>query len=387
MSKNLIKLLILLVVITLVYSVFWFFKVGQVEKKINNFISENSAHISAAEVVVSGFPLSQKVSIKDLKFNFPNQVFGNRQILIKNLEANTGIFANEFSLNIPMDGVSTTDASGVTLNVTFNQQPIANFSLNSEGFASFSYQDYGYKILDNDQKTVYAAASSQFNFYSVVEGEKIVNKIKADIKEIEGFEVIDMYKNSFEKKIIEGIKTGEITLGSASSVISPTDVNIAAPMPTPEAAVVQASAVATTDATPIANNNSIDASLANQSSNDAAATIPTQDPASTPEVVKEVFKNNFSMDIEYSLVPVAKSVDQAAPTDPTQIQEAPTQYSKLIKINNLEFSNSLYKILVNGELNSFQDDNSPSGSIGIKVEKIDNLVDLIILVICKNLKI
>ena len=43
MSKSIvIKSAIVLAVSALVYSAFWFFKVGQVEKQIKNFITENS---------------------------------------------------------------------------------------------------------------------------------------------------------------------------------------------------------------------------------------------------------------------------------------------------------------------------------------------------------
>ena len=53
-----LKLLIVLVILVSAHSVFWFFKTGQVEKQIQNFISENSTYISAGEIAVSGFPLS-----------------------------------------------------------------------------------------------------------------------------------------------------------------------------------------------------------------------------------------------------------------------------------------------------------------------------------------
>ena len=68
MKKGLIiKLAIVLIVLVLSYCVFWFFKAGQSEKQINKFIADNSAHISAGEVSVSGFPVAQRISISDLK--------------------------------------------------------------------------------------------------------------------------------------------------------------------------------------------------------------------------------------------------------------------------------------------------------------------------------
>ncbi len=73
MNKGIvIKTGIVLVVFAVIHSIFWFFKTGQIEKQINNFISENSANVSAVEVKVSGFPLKQTVAISDLKFSLPN---------------------------------------------------------------------------------------------------------------------------------------------------------------------------------------------------------------------------------------------------------------------------------------------------------------------------
>jgi hypothetical protein len=69
MSKGfIVKSIIILIVVALIYSVFWFFQTGQVQKRINNFIAENSSHISVGEVSISGYPLMQKITIKDLKF-------------------------------------------------------------------------------------------------------------------------------------------------------------------------------------------------------------------------------------------------------------------------------------------------------------------------------
>ena len=91
-----IKSIVLIAVLALIHSVFWFFKAGQIEKHVNNFITENSAHVSAGEVAVSGFPLSQKVSIQDLKFIVPNSALSRYQATVKKLEAKASIFSNNF---------------------------------------------------------------------------------------------------------------------------------------------------------------------------------------------------------------------------------------------------------------------------------------------------
>jgi hypothetical protein len=402
MSKNIVvKLIILLVVSALVYSVFWFFKVGQVEKQVKNFISKNSANISVGDISVSGFPLSQKITIHDLKFTIPSPLFNKRQVIVKMLEAKTGIFSSEFIVTLPEP--VTVDSEGNIMTVEFTKEPEIKASISEGRIYKFSYHDFGYKISDIDKNVVYAATSSVLNLESTVaDDDKITTKVTADIKEIEGFNVLDVYKNAFEKKVTEGIKTGEIILGN-SAVVAP--VNSAA---SGDVAVAngEATAATTTTATAAPASVSTDPAAANvpapatapqanvvtptnlNPAAPAVAAIPVA-PDGTPAPVALIptpadiaaatttnisVKSNLMIDFEYIMSPNQTEQQAQIPTDPTQIQEAPVQYSKVIKINNLDFSNSLYKILINGEMNTLADDNMPSGSVTVKVEKIDALI-------------
>ncbi len=51
------------------------------------------------------------------------------------------------------------------------------------------------------------------------------------------------------------------------------------------------------------------------------------------------------------------------------------QFVQNVKIDNVEFSNPLYKINITGNVNSSSDDNYPSGGITIKIEKVVNLLE------------
>ena len=416
MSKSIvIKFIILLIVAALVYSAFWFFKTGQVEKKINNFISENSGHVSASEVAVSGFPLSQKVTIRDLKFSVPSSAIGDRQILVKLVEATTGILSSDFVVTLP-EHVFVVDAEGNSANVEFSKEPEITVSLNDKGISKFHYQDSGYRISDSEKKVIYAASSSFIAFESTVDAaDKVTTKISANIKDIEGFGVLDIYKNSFEKTILDGIRTGQIVISNnANSSLAP-DVNttitsVASTQPEVLNATNQINAAAqNAAASAIAagvSKSSIDAANskaaqdaaagveavknAMETAQDQTAQVPSLADAegvagiaTKPEEMAAVIENdnlvksNFIMDIEYILSPTQVEQQAAqAPMDPTQIQEeAPIQYSKIVKINNIEFSNPLYKISLNGEVNILQDDGMPSGAVSVKVEKIDNLIN------------
>lgn len=404
MSKNIVvKLAILLVVSALVYSVFWFFKVGQVEKQVKSFISKNSAHVSVGDISVSGFPLAQKITIHDLKFTIPTPLLSKRQVIVKLLEAKAGIFSSEFVVTLP-DPV-TVDVEGNIMAVEFTKEPEIKASISDGRISKFSYHDSGYKISDVDKNIVYAATSSVLNLESsVADDDKITTKVTADVKEIEGFDVLDVYKNAFEKKVTEGIKTGEIILGN-STVVAPvpsaapgdaaaggatttvTTTTVTAPnaapanpaaanVPAPVAAP-QATVTTTTTTTP-----------ANPAAPTAAAVPAAPDGMPIPPVVAPAdvaaaalaaaanvpVKSNLVIDFEYILAPNQTEQQAQIPTDPTQIQEAPVQYSKVMKINSLEFSNPLYKIMINGEMSTLADDSMPSGSVTVKVEKIDALI-------------
>ena len=419
MSKNIVvKLAILLVVSALVYSVFWFFKVGQVEKQVKNFISKNSANVSAGDISVSGFPLSQKITIQDLKFTIPSPLLNKRQVIVKMLEAKTGIFSSEFIVTLPEP--VTVDSEGNIMTVEFTKEPEIKASIADGRISKFSYRDFGYKISDIDKNVVYAATSSVLNLESIVaDDDKITTKVTADIKEIEGFNVLDVYKNAFEKKVTEGIKTGEIILGNSAVVApvpsaAPGDVavatggattvttttvtaapaavpadpaaaNVPAPATAPQATVT--TTTVTTPANPAVPLNPVaptEAAIPVAPDGMAAPVAPIPVPVLTPADIAAAamaaatanipVKSNLMIDFEYIMSPNQTEQQAQIPTDPTQIQEAPVQYSKVMKINNLEFSSSLYKILINGEMNTLADDNMPSGSVTVKVEKIDALI-------------
>ena len=368
MSKNaLVKFVILLVVAALVYSVFWFFKSGQLLKQVNGFVSQNSNYISTGEVSVSGFPLAQKVTIKELKFTLPGALLSKRQTIVKHLEAKAGIFSSDFTVTLP-EPVLVQDADNVSSTVEFSKEPEISVSMADGRIAKFSYQDFGYRILDAEKNTIYAASSSSIVIEAVAGSEdKSATKITANIKDIEGFDVADIYKNVFEKKITEGLKTGEIVLGSAVVATDPA----ATPVVDPAAAPL-AGAVAPIDPAAAPAAVAADATA-------PVAPAKVEDKLTATVTDNSLVKSNFTAEIEYSLIPNKDDQKAQIPTDPTQIQEVPTQHNKTIKVTSLEFSNPLYKISINGEMHALADDNMPSGSLAIKVEKIDNLVNHLVI--------
>ncbi len=390
MSRNIVKVAVVLLVAVLVHSVFWFFKTGQLEKHVNNFVAENSGNVSIAEIKVSGYPFSQKVTISELKFSIPNPAFSKYQVVVKQLEAKAGIFNNNFTVEL-VDKVAVQDADNNMGSVEFAQAPQIAFSLARGMIAHFSYSDSGYRVFDIDKNVVYAASSSSVTLDSAVDAnEQITSKLNVAVKDIEGFGILDIYKNSSEKKIIDGIKTGEIVIGGgAGAALIGTDPSIQAASIAPAMAAANAAAVV-----PAAGSPAVAAVNPATPAADAAAAPVVADAASNPATVASapadavaaalaaasadnVVKSNLMIDFEYILTPNKNEQQATVPLDPTQMQDAVVQYSRAIKINNLEFSNPLYKITINGQVNSFQDDNTLSGFVTVRVENIAALANYI----------
>jgi hypothetical protein len=524
------KLLITLVAAIVVYSVFWFFKLGQVEKKINRFVSENSGNVSISDISVAGFPFLQRVTITDLRFNLPTPALDKSQVLVKSLEANAGIFQSQYDITIN-DKVIIYDQEGDAAKLEFNSAPEIIVAISDGLIEKISYKDAGYKITEVNQEVSYAASASSLNVTSASdEDDKVTFKISASITDMKGFGVSDVYKNAFEKRIIDALRTGELAIGSpspasyaaeevtlaeanfvnsapedlatdpnvaeipvasiqeavpeavdqvADSVVSavipaaapaqvvvpavipaaapaqvvapavipaaapaqvvvpavipaaapaqvvvpavipaaapaqvvvpavipatppvvaavdPAQENIpatvaavvaqveAAPAATPPVTIQNAAPVAATVAA--AENLPAPAPLAVENtapsvnSEAELANIPAENivAAQVTEVVETpkkriIYKSDLDLQAEYILTPTP--IEQKNPIDISQIQTAPLQYSKTIKIISFKLISRLHEVNINGEINIFPDDSLPSGGLSLRVSEFDDVV-------------
>jgi hypothetical protein len=133
------------------------------------------------------------------------------------LQATSGIFSSDFAVEL-LDKVVTQDAENNVGLVEFNQNPQITFSVLDGIVAKFNYSDNGYRIFDIDKNIIYSAASSSISIDSTIDAnDQVVSKIIVAAKDVEGFDVLDIYKNASEKKIIDGIKTGEIVIGGGAN--------------------------------------------------------------------------------------------------------------------------------------------------------------------------
>lgn len=410
----LVKILIVFITAIIVYSVFWFFKLGQVEKQINRLVGEHSSKISVSDISTSGFPLSQKITISNLRFTLPTAALDKNQVLVQSLEATAGIFDAEYQVKI-IGAVSITNQENKTANLQFNGAPQISIMLGNGSVEKLTYRDSGYKIIDAEQKILFSSSSANLEIKSTIdENQQTIFDISASVSGMEGFGVEEIYKNTFEKRIIDALKTGELAIGAPANPVDVTTAEI----PTADMAMqnnVAATPVAATPATPANNVDNVknstvttNVAVANAAINNTTNQTAPNNPASTvdnsvnqqkdlPAVSTEnttianiqdsvqeqinaavesapamPVKNNLALSIQYILTP--NQAEQKGPIDLTKMQESQMQYSKTIKVNNLHLGNDSYNITLNGDVKIFSDDTMPSGSIAVQLTKFDNVL-------------
>jgi hypothetical protein len=403
MIKNIIiKSLIIILILIIGYSIFWFFKAGQIEKQISDIVSENSSNFSISSVEVKGFPLKQKIVLTDLKISLNNSFLKNYQITFKEIEAVGKIFSSEFKAKITQIAELQNIQNNSISTVIFNSEPEISFKIANSMLKDFSYKDQGIKISDADTNEIFSFAASEIKFSSeLAEDEKIINKISFNIKEVSKFDLFDIYKNSYEQKIIDGLKTGEIVLNNQIAELSNNQIdntqNIKVETANADANKnnkeknhqqnheVAANQTSTNDLS-VKDSSVKDSPVKDPSANDSSSASKENNLENNLGEIAENLnldkKINIIADLEYVLNPQNQQSQQVdsvtesseSPIQDLQLQEAPIQYSKTLKVNNLEFDHGDFKISLIGQVEFFQDDTLPSGAITMKIEKINQLI-------------
>ncbi len=217
MKKSLIiKLAVAIVIVLLSYCVFWLFKIGQSERKITSIV-QKSKIVSFDKISSSGFPVSQKITIENLKINIPVNAIEKRNFIVKKIEISSSIFSNNFKAQITDAIEVKASDNNNAYELQFNSAPEISFNIVGNAVNDLTYSDSGFKILDTKNNSVIHTASSMnisLPAPFVFEQEDSQNpvSISLNIKQLTGYSFLNFYKNIFENKIIEGIKTGEIKI-------------------------------------------------------------------------------------------------------------------------------------------------------------------------------
>lgn len=409
MKKSLlVKLSVLLVVIVLSYCVFWFFKAGQSEKIISKFFSEASEFATMEEIKVSGFPTKQKFSIKNVKINLSSALFKNNKIVIPELEVEAGIFSNQYVI-IPIGQAKLEDADlAKAHDIKFTAEPKIEMTIEKGVIANLSYSGSGFKIADESGANIFSASNFNFTIASSVdESGKLNIAVNGALDDAQTFGVSDIYKNLFEKRIVDNLKNDAIKVelpiafdsaGTRKMFIerhiqkrqemqrsmsgSAVDQNIQQ-QPSAPASIQNPSQPVIPDPKIDPAKNQIPAVPVQPSSPSSAMNL-SQELQAKPPVPYQADNNlallaaNIGQDLKtkitFDLV-INISGNEAAPLAINQPQEITLHGQHNIKINNILISNPEFEIAANGSLTLDPDDATPFGGLTIKVNNLQNVLN------------
>ena len=213
MSKKILAVFFLLIILLVGGQfAFWFFKTSQLEKHLTKYSENKNSFISIDRFEISGFPLKQNVTVKNLKINLPESISKESEIIFKKVNLTSSIFSNIFSARISDNVILSGNNS--KHDIEFDQPPTASLQITQKGVSNFTYADKGYRVFGSDKNLLTRSGPNNIEF-TVKENEsgQIISRIKTLSKNSESFNIASFYENHYEEKIIDAIKTGKIHIG------------------------------------------------------------------------------------------------------------------------------------------------------------------------------
>ncbi len=212
MSKKILAVFFLLIILAAGgHSAFWFFKTSKLEKELSKYSNSEDSFASFNKFEISGFPLQQNVTIHNLKINLPKSIAQGSDLIFQKVTLSSSIFGDIFDATISENVILN---NGARSDVEFDQPPVATMRINSDGLSRLTYRDKGYRIFGPDKNLLTRSGPNNIEFtVTTNESGQIISRIKATSTSTESFDIVNFYKNNYEGKIIDSIKTGKIQIG------------------------------------------------------------------------------------------------------------------------------------------------------------------------------
>lgn len=163
MSKKIsLSIIAILIVLFGGYTIYWFAQANNLEKQTMGFINSYGKN-SARSVSVSGFPLKNILTIKDLKIVSSDdsakseaEIFNPTLAAFRNSDYTFEISTAQFSNKLFTDNVSIENIGDIKIQkgdkdpylLKFNQSPVINLVFDRNLVTKIDYHDKGYRIFD-----------------------------------------------------------------------------------------------------------------------------------------------------------------------------------------------------------------------------------------------
>ncbi|MFT6331783.1 MAG: hypothetical protein ACJAW3_000101 [Lentimonas sp.] len=349
MTKKIVLSFITITIISFAaFGAFWLVKTNTIKKHLAAFQAPGF-FLTSSSVSVSGFPLKQNFSVKNLiiKPSAPEYLddnldidkdkksaLNNNSLNIPSLNLSAGIFSNNFSLTIKDD--LKIGEENEMYDVKFNQIPLANIIIEGTEVTRFSYQGQGYKISDAENNVVFENGSSKIDFSLIVVENQKIAKLLADFKEMGDLFSLEQLDSEMKRQ------------SDLLEIVNSIDKN--AETNSPE------------------DKNEMEQILLDITEARTDKTLNYQDlTIRNIHLDLELFLENNS-NKNSNLPDLGNgSTDNLTPFEHNAI--------KSVKINNVELSNPIYKFNINGNLSNLDSkDSEPSFNLSLKVEEYETVL-------------
>ena len=166
-KKQLIIIIAIFLALVGLYFFAWRFYINKSQKIINSFFSKENYET----VKIGGFPFMKNITFTNLEFKQENKFLTKNKLILGSVNIKSVMFGSNYSIKISDAKYKVGD---VMSNIEFNKEPQIEIAFYSDGkIKKALYNDEGYRIIDDKQKTIYKVDSMKFDLNSVKDGNKI----------------------------------------------------------------------------------------------------------------------------------------------------------------------------------------------------------------------
>ncbi len=189
-TKNLkpfLSVFIIFVIIIFGYYFFW----RSVAIKMKNIITDYMKDYQYDSIEVSGFPFSKTITINNLTVSSSDIILATQnQVNIKETEISSFILSS--NLDVKLKDVSViTVPDNTSYSLLFNEVPVINIGFYSNGsLKNLKYIDYGYRVVNDNNETLYTADKSEINVESLTNANKIDYSIVGSLQNMKNLSII-----------------------------------------------------------------------------------------------------------------------------------------------------------------------------------------------------
>ncbi|MFT7087791.1 MAG: hypothetical protein ACJAZX_001236 [Rickettsiales bacterium] len=321
-----IWILAILLLLTALYGVFWSFKARLYEQRINDIVASIAASkvipdkkiVMNGDVKVSGFPMMHKIDIKNLTLGNVSKKY---RVVLNHIEIEIGAFSSDFLVRSLGPIFMEDKSSNFEGSIDFNSGNKISGVISGDKISQLKYVGSGFRIFDEKKNVLFTVESK--NGKIIFLNDTIPQSIISN----DGYKILDA--------------RNEVIFVAESFLIDTKYV----------------------DSEQYISKNVL---------NIKNYQFPTF--AKSPE--NQDIKNNLIILSATNISPNEKFENISAQTSMYQQKLAPYIFN--IELEDFEFSNSLYKISMNGQASNFPDGAENYGSILARIENLDNLTKNIV---------